>query len=694
MITKIKAVLKLAVAALLSFTIAPLCAAQSPFDILSQDTDSSEQYMGFTEPGQASVIPKKVISENAKGNDLTFSLDLYFGSDANTRNQPVRGIAPLIVYNSEQIKVVGISKPVRAGLLRPVSSKLKKYISDYTPVTPPALTTVGGESFTADVNKSLALTWLDRNGIAAVSNATPEQPVRVATIKFRWIPGAKDKGNSHIGITHSEFSVAHIRGASIKVQGPVVRASVSAQPTSIVVPARVRAKTGPIPITVKCSLMHRVSAETTCTLGAVSDPLGAPLPSAIDQKIKDKKIRIPKGKTSASKTFKIKLSGADSGRKFKITLKSAVSDGKEFGLSITPTPEIPLKSPAVVISKPGTDPEEIAEEITVEEGATGKLQVRLATPPNGDVVVSAHTYFHTTLPNVAIFSPASLVFTAKNWDQPQTVRVSSADDKIIDGNRSIRVGFGVDYTKSRATNYRNARAASVHATIAENDEADLAVTVKPKNILAAGAHPITITATLKGGGVFRTAKEVDLDLKTSGSADENAHYVPPTLPTKIIIPERAASARTAFTLRLARATPGAIVVGATFEGAPVVIPDPRVLIGEFTWDVDADDRVTTTDLALIYRYMHDEHRERMFENLHITTSREEIIANIQRGERVLNVTGLRTEDGHSSIEIADTNDRVLGRYFLLRAPDPLFLSGLDLPRDAATVRAHIQAYLP
>ena len=583
MITKIKAVLKLAVAALLSFTIAPLCAAQSPFDILSQDTDSSEQYMGFTEPGQASVIPKKVIPDDTPDDELTFSLDLYFGTAADA--QPVRGIAPLILYNSNQIKVVGISNIERAGILRPARSKLKKYISDYTPVTPPALTTVGGESFTADVNKSLALTWLDRNGIAAVSNATPEQPVHVATIKFRWIPGAER--TSHIGITHSEFSVAPIRGASIKVEGPVVVASVSAQPTSIVVPARVRAKTGPIPITVECSLTHPVSAKTTCTLGAESDPSGAPLPPAIVQKIIDQEIAIPAGKTSASKKFKIRLRGADSGSKFKITLKSAVSDGKEFDRSKKPPPEISLNSPAVVISKPGADPKKTAEEITVEEGATGKLQVNLATPPNGDVVVSAHTYFHTTLPNVAIFSPASLVFTAENWNQPQTVRVSSTDDKIIDGNRSIRVGFGVDYAKSRATNYRNARAASVRATITENDEAYPVVTVKPENILAAGTHPITITATLKGGGVFRTATEIELRPKKSGSA-ENARYVPATLPSKIIIPERTASAGTKFTLNLARATAGAIVVdvGATFSGSTVEIPDIRVLISEFTWDVD------------------------------------------------------------------------------------------------------------
>ncbi|MDA8002215.1 MAG: hypothetical protein MPL62_13125, partial [Alphaproteobacteria bacterium] len=72
-----KPFLKPAAAALLSFTIAPLCAAQSPFDILSQDTDRSVQEMGFTEADQTPpFITNKVIPDDTPDDELTFSLDL------------------------------------------------------------------------------------------------------------------------------------------------------------------------------------------------------------------------------------------------------------------------------------------------------------------------------------------------------------------------------------------------------------------------------------------------------------------------------------------------------------------------------------------------------------------------------------------------------------------------------------------
>ena len=677
MISDVKAVLKIATVALLSFTIAPLCAAQSPLALFSQHADrSAQQKMGFTEAGQAPpFIVGKRISDDATGDDLTFSLDLYFGSDASTRTKPVpvHGIAPLIVYNSNQIKVVGISKPVRAGLLRPVSSKLKKYISDYAPNTQPTLT-VAGRSVIANADKSLTLAWLDISGIAAVSGATLAQPVRVATIKFKWMPGAKD--TTHIGITESEFSVARdFRGASIKVQGPAVRASIAAQP------AVINVNDGPTPISVECSLSRPASAKTTCTLALQLERPDAPLASTFQ-------ISIRAGDISASKKRKIKPKAADSGRKLNITLQSAKFDEQTLAFD-APSAKISLKSPAVVVSE---------SNISFKEGETKELQVSLAAPPNGKVVVRVRKHFHANARNVAI-TPASLIFTADNWSKAQTVSVSSVDDKIVDGDRFVSIDFEVNYRKSRATNYDNALAQTVWAEIMENDKASVAVTVKPEeDILTAGAHPIVITATLEGGGVYRTAKYVDLELTMTGSAKENAYYVPSTPPTKITIPERAASASTAFTLHLARATPGAIVVGATFSGTSVPIADPRVLIGEFTWDVDADGGVTTDDLALIYRYLRGDRGRMLVENM-AKKNYEEIEANLRRGEGVLNVTGLRTKNGASKVELenlAHTNARVFGRYLVLSARGDDLVRGIypPLPLDAATVLANIEAYMP
>ena len=679
MITKIKAVLKLATAALLSFTIAPLCAAQSPFALLSQHADQSrqEQEMGFTEPGQASsFIANKVIPKNAKGNALTFSLDLRFGSDT----QPVRGILPLILYNSEQIKVVGISNIVNASLLRPARAKLKKYISDYTPDTPPALTTVAGEAISANADKSLALTWLDISGISAVSGATPARPVRVATIKFRWIPGAER--TSHIGITHSELGVARdFRGASIKVQGPAAVASVSAQPETINV------NDNPSPISVKCSLSHPVADKTTCILGLKLDGPDAPLASTF-------KLSIRAGKTSASKKLKIRPKAADSGGSFAITLESAESGGEEFQTDGIPA-KIFLKSPAVVVSESNAP----VEEITVEEGETKKLQVRLAAPPDGKVVVRA---FRATVRKVTV-TPASFAFTADNWNKPKTVHISSADDKIADGNRSVTVEFRVDHGKSGATNYANARAASVLATITENDEARLAVTAtligRPDNILVAGWQGIVITATLEGGGVFDTPKSVAFKVKNTGSAEAGVHYDLYGL-GNIIIPAHATSASSTPLIHVRSSVVNTIAIGVTLLNPDTPAPDLYLKIGRCSWDVDANGSASSSDAIMIGRYlMLGMHGPELTHGVS-HTSHEEVVAYLRRIERVLNVSALKPksdDQAKRAIEqqkINKVNSHAIARYFVLSARGDALVNGLDPRPDPNTVLANIRACLP
>ncbi|MDA8002874.1 MAG: hypothetical protein MPL62_16445, partial [Alphaproteobacteria bacterium] len=199
----------------------------------------------------------------------------------------------------------------------------------------------------------------------------------------------------------------------------------------------------------------------------------------------------------------------------------------------------------------------------------------------------------------------------------------------------------------------------------------------------------------KGGGVFRTATEIKLRPKKTGSAEESARYVPPTLPSKIIIPARAASAGTAFTLHLARATAGAIVVGvgATFQGSTVEIPDVRVLIDRFTWDVDASGRLNITDVILIGRYLDGDFPGlKLVEGVAPTTSYEQIVSNLQRGAEVLNVSGLQITTTNRK-DIALENARLLWHYFNGGRRPPRW-PGLDPRIDWPTVQANIQAFMP
>ncbi|MDA8002374.1 MAG: hypothetical protein MPL62_13940, partial [Alphaproteobacteria bacterium] len=210
---------------------------------------------------------------------------------------------------------------------------------------------------------------------------------------------------------------------------------------------------------------------------------------------------------------------------------------------------------------------------------------------------------------------------------------------------------------------------------------------------------ITITATLKGGGVFRTATEIELRPKKTGSA-EDARYVPSTLPSKIIIPARAASARTAFTLHLARATAGAIVVGvgATFSGSTVKIPDVRVLIDRFTWDVDENNFLDSSDAILIGRHLDMGFPgPALVRGIHTTDDHEAVLANLRRGESVLNVGELPPPGPNATPEkkrkFANQTGRLLLRYFQGYRGERL-VKGQDPRLDWATVETNIKAYMP
>lgn len=66
--------------------------------------------------------------------------------------------------------------------------------------------------------------------------------------------------------------------------------------------------------------------------------------------------------------------------------------------------------------------------VVSETGATGTFTVRLATPPTQPVTIMAVSQDTTE----ATVSPATLTFTATNFDQPQTITVTGVDDQLVD----------------------------------------------------------------------------------------------------------------------------------------------------------------------------------------------------------------------------------------------------------------------
>jgi uncharacterized delta-60 repeat protein len=76
---------------------------------------------------------------------------------------------------------------------------------------------------------------------------------------------------------------------------------------------------------------------------------------------------------------------------------------------------------------------------TTEIGGTDTFTVVLNTQPSSDVVISV-TSSDT---GEAVVSPATLTFTAANWDTPQTVTITGVDDDAIDGTQTTTITLSV-----------------------------------------------------------------------------------------------------------------------------------------------------------------------------------------------------------------------------------------------------------
>ena len=395
MLPKPKPLLRCA-AALLCLAAAPLHAAQ---------------IMGFTEARGAAFMDTLDLSQSpslAPDGALTFTLDLRFA--AHTA-RPVTGIAALVHYNSAKMEFLGISNiaPAATGMPNPQLLFRGGYRQN-----PPTIT-LNGETLTADTDRALPLAWFDLDGIAAAAGATRENPVRVATLIFKWKETAPI-GDAHIAVTQSALGPrSGFTGVSARIQSP---ATVVVTASPAVLEAGVQSD-----VTVTCLLTRPARAETTCTLD-----------SRVDS-INDATIKIAPRTVSGARTFTI----TESTGELSVSLRSIDSP-----LVVrNPKPAvIALKEPKLLVS-PRT--------IITEEGRSADIRVRLSVRPKdgNDVVVNAGI---TLADTEAAISPASLTFTASDWAQNQSVRVSSMEDMQVDGDKDYTITLSVDKDAS-AMNY-------------------------------------------------------------------------------------------------------------------------------------------------------------------------------------------------------------------------------------------------
>jgi hypothetical protein len=129
---------------------------------------------------------------------------------------------------------------------------------------------------------------------------------------------------------------------------------------------------------------------------------------------------------------------------------------------------------------------------TTEAGATATFTVVLNSEPTASVTIGL-TSSDTTEGTVA----ASLIFTAGNWNMPQTVTITGIDDALDDGNQPYTVVIAAAVSSDMS--YSGVNPADVSVTNTDNDAAGVTVTAMAGLTVteAAGAgHTATFTVVL------------------------------------------------------------------------------------------------------------------------------------------------------------------------------------------------------
>lgn len=109
---------------------------------------------------------------------------------------------------------------------------------------------------------------------------------------------------------------------------------------------------------------------------------------------------------------------------------------------------------------------------TSESGGTADFSVVLSNPPTSDVVIDLASS-DTTEGTISI---SSLMFTAGNWQTPQTVTVSGVDDDLVDGDQVYLIITSAAVSTDPVYSGMNAEDVQLTNTDDDVDVADLRIT--------------------------------------------------------------------------------------------------------------------------------------------------------------------------------------------------------------------------
>lgn len=151
-----------------------------------------------------------------------------------------------------------------------------------------------------------------------------------------------------------------------------------------------------------------------------------------------------------------------------------------------------------------------------EAGAAATFTVVLRSQPTSDVTLTL-TSLDTT---EATVSAAALVFTAANWNAPQSVRVAGVDDALADGAQPVAIRIAPAASSDLA--YRALAVPDVQLTVIDNDSAAVLVGDVSGAPTEAGAQA-TFTVALASRPTANVVLAVATSLPTEGTVS------PPTL---------------------------------------------------------------------------------------------------------------------------------------------------------------------
>ena len=125
----------------------------------------------------------------------------------------------------------------------------------------------------------------------------------------------------------------------------------------------------------------------------------------------------------------------------------------------------------------GVDPNDPTKLVTSEQGTAATFKIALTSKPTMPVTVK----LSSSVPTEGSVSPTTLTFSTDNWNAPQTVTVTGADDKVADGNQPYSVQTGT--ASSGDPGYQGLDPPDVQVTNTDNDSPGVIV------MLATGIDP-------------------------------------------------------------------------------------------------------------------------------------------------------------------------------------------------------------